>query len=147
MNYRATLDLTRYHWVQTHGDLTLYGTWIAMDEDDIQPCMVLMPTFRHRDGQPCVVLLSNAYRYYYDPGHLLATARHFISMLGMEDNMRNCSRVGELIHSRLDDLCSMPPPPRQDTEVVAEATITPVDPATGDRDTANARTMEITEDV
>lgn len=141
---RFAIDLTKTAFTQVHGDLTLYGTWIEL-EGDAQPCMVLMPTYRN--ASPCVVLLSNAYRYYYEPSYLLATAKHFIEVLGMTDDMRNAMRIGELIHSRLDDLCAMPPKPNGDTEVVAEATITPVDAATGERDTANARTVEITEDV
>lgn len=117
---RPAIDLTRYAFVRELGDLRLYGTWLYHeDDDDDEPCLVLVPAHRPHGVVPCVVALSAAFRY-TDPRHLAAVSLDFARTLGFESNlMKNAHRIGGIIHDHLLDLIKMPENP---TEAIVGAT-------------------------
>ncbi|ULR75116.1 hypothetical protein JC1_44 [Burkholderia phage JC1] len=117
---RPAIDLTRYHFVRELGDIRLYGTWLYHEEDeDDEPCLVLVPAYRREGFTPCCVALSAAFRY-TDPRHLAQTSLAFARALGFEDTMMTTAhRIGTIIHDHLLDLIKMPENP---TEAVVGAT-------------------------
>lgn len=136
---RPAIDLTRYHFVRELGDLRLYGTWLYnAEDDDDEPCLVLVPAFRKDGVVPCCVALSAAFRY-TEPLHLAAVSLHFARALGFESNLlHNAQRIGGIIHDHLLDLIKMPENP---TQAIVGATAN-VDFGNGRR-----RTVEILDHV
>ena len=130
---KPALDLNEYHFTRDLGELTLFGTWITIDEEDgPEPCLAIVRT--HHMGRdrikPCVVVLNDAWRY-DDPKsghrHLLNTAVSFAKVLGYANNMTNVHKVADVIHSHLLDLIKMPPAPglgEENRSRGAEVTIT-----------------------
>lgn len=119
---KPAIDLTRHAFMRPSGDLVCVGTWLWNEQqEDTEPCLVILPRYRRDGFKPCVVALSVAWRY-NEPAYLARASQWFLQGLGMEDNMSNAHKVADLIHSHLGDLISMPPNP--DTAIVAaEATI------------------------
>jgi hypothetical protein len=120
---RYAIDLTRHQFVRPSGDLVCVGTWVYNpDQQDYEPCLVIVPRYRRSGFKPCVVALSAAWKY-NEPQYLARAASIFLGMLGMEDCMSNAHKVAELIHSHLGDLIRMRPNPTQ-AIVVADASVT-----------------------
>lgn len=130
---KPALDLTKYDFMRTVRDLTVYGAWITVtDEDgeeDDEPCLVICHTAKMSSDTlvPCVVLLSEAWRY-DEPQtghrHLLQVSERFVRAMGLNDNMANVHMVADAIHSHLLDLIKIPPKAyEQDRIRGAEATI------------------------
>lgn len=118
---RPNLDLTRYHFAKTLGDVVLYGTWWWNDEEnEDEPCLVLVPARRLSHGiVPCVILLSAAFLY-DDPRYLAMRALTFATTLGFDDTpMASAQKIGGIIHDHLLDLIKMPENP---AELVVGAT-------------------------
>jgi hypothetical protein len=129
---RPALDLTRSHFRQVHGDITVYGSWWLANEDGPRPCLVLIPTHRQswQKATPCVVLLEQAWRWSEEIGdgaYAAAMSIQFAHWLGLDvNNASNVFRVRSLIVGHLGDLLAMPPMPdgmRQDV-VIGEAKVT-----------------------
>jgi hypothetical protein len=116
---RPAIDLTRYHFVRELGDIRLYGTWLYHEEDDDdEPCLVLVPAYRTHGVVPCVVALSAAFKY-DDPRHLAEMSAQFARALGFGDDRWAAMKIGSIIHDHLLDLITMPENP---TEAVVGAT-------------------------
>ena len=120
---RPALDLSRTHFKRKAGDITVYGTWLYdPEQDEAEPCLVLMPTFRVHAGRPCVIALSSAYKY-AEPVYLAHVAAHFVSVLGFEASMATANRIANLIYDHLGDLINIPPDPTE-AIVVGQSVIT-----------------------
>jgi hypothetical protein len=119
------LDLTRHHFMRPSGDLVLFGTWIYNpDQQDYEPCLVVVPRYRRQGFKPCCIALSSAWKY--NPEHngaayLARMSKEFLYMLGMEDCMSNAMKVAELVNSHLGDLIRMPNNPMSSI-ITADAT-------------------------
>lgn len=115
---RPAIDLTRNAFVRELGDIRLHGTWLYhADEDEDEPCLVLVPAARHCTT-PCVVALSAAFRY-TDPKHMAAVSLEFARAMGFETNtMKSAYKIAGIIHDHLLDLIKMPESP---TEAVVGA--------------------------
>lgn len=124
---KPALDLTRHHFLRPSGDLVVIGTWIYnADQEDHEPCLVILPRYRTNGFKPCVVALSDAWKYnpeHNGPRYLAEISQIFLIMLGMEDCMSNAHKVADLINSHLGDLLKMPPNPTSRI-IVADATMT-----------------------
>lgn len=127
------LDLSRYHWKRTQGDVTLYGTWSLLNG---RPVMVLVPTHRQHDFEnvtPCLVPLDLAYmwdEHTGDPAHCAQATFAFANALGLDAfSPRSLIRLTAIIRDHLGDLLAMPPIPSTEREVVADTIMT--DPNTG----------------
>lgn len=113
------IDLTRYHFKRDLGDITLFGTWIFNeDQEDTEPCLVLLPRYRLNGVVPCCIALSAAYKY-DSPAYCVRAARLFARDMGFADSMSTTNKIAEIIHSHLLDLITMPVDPTQ-TIVVGE---------------------------
>lgn len=132
MMNRPALDLSVYAFRRELGDITIYGTWLHPLEDDGEPCIALVPTFRRLIdvrgdnatvyAKPCVIALSAAYKY-DDPRYLLVAARGAAETMGFEDSMSRTHKIAEAIHGSLLDLIKMPPRPIISSQAVADLTI------------------------
>jgi len=119
---RPAIDLTRYHFTRDVGDLSIFGTWLYNDDqEDTEPCLVVIPRYRREGFKPVVVALSAAYRY-NNPRYLAHAASAFAQSLGYENDMTQARKVATLIHDNLLDLLSMPLDPTE-AEVIGEVTI------------------------
>ncbi len=107
------LDLRRYHFVRTIGQLTIYGVWIprADDEDQSEPAMAIMrahgPT-----AKPVVIGLSAMYKY-TDAKYMAHASHHIAVSLGFEPNVSTAISIAHLINDHMSDVISMPPEPTQ----------------------------------
>ena len=124
---RTVIDLTRNHFAKPAGDLVCVGTWVFnADQDDFEPCLVIVPRYRKSGFKPCVVALSAAWKYNPEHGgvkYLAQASKLFLTALGMDDCMSNAYKVAELIQGNLSDLLKMPPNPTR-AIVGADATVT-----------------------
>jgi len=121
-NAKPAIDLTRFHFKRELGDITIFGTWLYNNEDDdSEPCLVLLPTFRHRGVKPPVIALSAAHRY-NDARYLAQSMPVILQSLGFQDSLTQANRIAELIHSHLPDLVAMPNDPTE-AVVVGHANI------------------------
>jgi hypothetical protein len=124
---RYALDLTRNAGVIPSGDLVLIKTWIFNpDQQDYEPCLVIVPRYRRSGYKPCCIALSAAWKY--NPEHngvayLARAAKEFLYMLGMDDCLSNAMKVADLVNSHLGDLIRMPNNPTQ-AIVTADASFT-----------------------
>lgn len=135
------LDLSRYHTRREVGDLIIFTTWYGARLDLTEACLVITPA-RHRHFKPCIILMSEAWRWeptIGDPEHSARMAGLYLQGLGMVMNKKNVINLMLLIHSCLGDLLSTPPKPVTATRDIAEATITT---ASGKK-----KTLELKEDV
>lgn len=116
------IDLTRYHFKRDLGDLTIYGTWLFNeDQEDTEPCLVVIPRYRTVGFRPIVVALSAAYKY-NNPQYLAQVAGLFAESLGFEDDLTRARTVATMIWDHLLDLLSMPLDPSVGV-VVGEASV------------------------
>lgn len=120
---KPTIDLTKVYRTQVDGDLTIHQTWCPADENDYEPCLVLVPTYRvlaSHSYKPCVIALSSAWKYNED-GYLWSAAEHIAKILGLGPSATY--RVARHINDHLLDLIKMPTRPVEQV-VVADAIIT-----------------------
>lgn len=118
---KPAIDLSRYAFKRELGDLILFGTWLMNDEqEDTEPCLVIVPRHRVRNFKPAVIALSAAFRY-NDPIHTARAAATFAHNLGFED-MMSADKIANMILDHLGDLVTMPPDPTV-AHVVGEAHI------------------------
>ena len=116
------IDLTRTHFRRDIGDLSVFGTWLFNnDQEDTEPCLVVMPRYRTIGVRPVVIALSAAFRY-NDPRYLARAAGFFASSLGFADTITEARKVATVIHDHLLDLLNMPVDPSVGL-VVGEATV------------------------
>lgn len=116
------IDLTRYQWKRDLGDLSIYGSWVFNDDqEDTEPCLVIIPRYRREGFKPIVVALSAAFRY-NDPRYLAQVAGLFAQQLGFVEDMTNARKIATMIHDHLLDLLNMPLDPSV-AEVVGEASV------------------------
>lgn len=122
---RPALDLTKYHARQRHGDVTVYLTWWRDPDDGWVPVLVLVPSFsRLSDYQPCVVTVDLAWIWseeHGNPRFAAQTAASFCVSLGFSPTPKKAIRIASIIRDHLDDLLKIPPRPRDDYQVVADA--------------------------
>lgn len=122
-NRKPVLDLTRNHFLRPSGDLVLVGTWIFNpDQEDYEPCLVIVPRYRKDGFKACCVALSASYKYWDSPRYLAIAASRFARMLGMDD-AATAHRIGNMIVDNLVELLKIPPNPTQSI-VVADASYT-----------------------
>lgn len=123
------LDLTRYHFRQQHGDVTVFGTWWLGEDSGPSPCLVLIPT-RERPGMvPCCVPLNHAWVWSEEIGNPVFAARMALAMansLGLGATPSNAIRVRSIVVDHLDDLIKLPPMPdsMRPRVVIGEAKVT-----------------------
>lgn len=126
MNQKPVLDLTRTHFVRPIGDLVCIGSWVFnADQEDYEPCLVVVPRYRKEGFKPCIVALSSSWKYNPEHGgaaNIWRSAKEFVFHLGMEDTPKNIYSVADLINSHLGDLIAMPPSPTRSI-VVADASV------------------------
>lgn len=142
---RPALNLARFHKQYTHGDITVFMTWLA---PDMEECMVLVPTFKFgisQDFAPCVITLSQAALYGdgMDSGtqaEVEALVTAFAYCLGLDTGPATCLRILGVIRNHLGDLLQIPPRPRENEEVRADAIVT-------DLSTGKTRQMEVRDDI
>lgn len=119
---QPAIDLTRYHFVRHLGDMTIYGTWLFNeDQEDSEPCLVVIPRYRATGFRPIVVALSAAYKY-NSPKYLAQVAGLFAEGLGFQRDLTTARKVATLIHDNLLDLLNMPLDPSVEV-VVGEASV------------------------
>lgn len=121
---RPQLDLTRRAWVHQRGDILVVGTWWMGERDeDVEPCLVLLPSHRRLAAPlPPVVTMSGAYLW-TDALYTVEKARDFLDVLGMTENATNVMRIAEIVTDHIRDLFAMPPLPGAGSTVVADATM------------------------
>lgn len=119
---KPAIDLTRYQFMRELGDLAIYGTWLwNEDQEDTEPCLVVIPRYRKVGFKPVVVALSSAFRY-NSPRYLARVSGTFARTLGFADDLTNARKIATLIHDHLLDLLTMPVDPT-DAKVVGEANV------------------------
>ena len=119
---QPAIDLTRYHFVRHLGDMSIYGTWLFNeDQEDSEPCLVVIPRYRTTGFRPIVVALSAAYKY-NSTQYLDKVAGLFAKGLGFERDLTTARKVATLIHDNLLDLLNMPLDPSVEV-VVGEASV------------------------
>lgn len=119
---KPAIDLTRYAFTRDVGDLSIFGTWLYNDDqEDTEPCLVVIPKYRSVGFKPVVVALSAAYRY-NNPRYLAHAASAFAQSLGYENDLTQARKVATLIHDHLLELLNMPLDPTEAT-VIGEVTI------------------------
>ena len=119
---KPAIDLSRHHFVRELSDLMIFGTWLYNDDqEDTEPCLVVIPRYRRDGFKPVVVALSAAYRY-NNPRYLAHAASAFAQSLGYKNDLTQARKVATLIYDHLLDLLTMPLDPTQAT-VVGEVTL------------------------
>jgi len=110
---KLALDLTKHHFCQQHGDLTVYGAWAG---DEKEPCLVLLPTYSYGNKRtPLIIPQSTAFRWNPDDRDVDASTSAQQTMLfaranGFDyGNQITLMRITGLIHDHLGDLLSIPP--------------------------------------
>ena len=120
---KPAIDLSRHSFMRPWKDLVVFGTWLFNDDqEDEEPCLVLVPRYRRAGFLPVVIALSSAYKY-NSPKYLAHAARIFCKSLDLEDSLGEANKVAEAIHSHLQDLLTMPVSPTT-AIVVADAVVT-----------------------
>lgn len=126
------LDLTRYHFRHTHGDITVYGTWWLASDSGPKPCLVLIPTHAqsYQRATPCVVPMNDAWVFsdtIGDPVRAAQASFAFAEALGLNVNTpQNVFRVRSIIADHIGELLLIPPMPNDMREkvVLGEAKVT-----------------------
>jgi len=135
----VALDLSKTYRTQTLGDLTVHYAWFGADADEVEPCIVLLPTYRilaPGHTKPCVIGLSSAYKY-NDDAYLMKSALSIADILGLGQS--SAFKIAKAINDGLLDLIKMPPKPVEQRIVVADAFLTD--------ESGKKRHFEIKEDV
>lgn len=139
---RYHVDLRRYHSRHEHGDLTVFLTWAG---PQAMPAMVIVPARKlgHEDCPVCIVRLEGLWIYSEeigDPQQAAIETLRFARFLGIDSgSAMGPMRVLSIIRDHLGDIAMIPPRPRDNSRVVAEAI--KVDHATGQE-----TSLEITDD-
>lgn len=141
-----SLDLSKRHWQHTHGDITVIGTWLAIEGAKRQ-CMVLLRSGDEKSdhAQPCIVTIDQAWVWSEQVGDPRKSARlafGFAQAMRLnEHNPKTIIRIATIIHDHLGDLLTIPPYTETDlAPVVADMTIT-------NRDSGRVLEAEVRDDV
>lgn len=119
---QPALDLTRHAFMRQYKDLVVFGSWLYNeDQEDHEPCLVILPRYRRNGFKPACIALS-ALHLYNSPQYMARASRQFNLDLGFEDSMHNSHKVADAIHEHMRDLIMIPPNPVQ-TVVIGEVTI------------------------
>lgn len=141
------LDLTVYQWRQAHGDLTVFGTWLRV-EDGTVGCLAIGWT-RHlgkdptRTGPVAVLRQESAWifdEHVGDPVLAATEVVRWVRGLGMGEGPMQPMRLLSIIRDHLEDLIRLPPRPEMEQKAVALAHMR--DPGTG-----KIETVEVKDDV
>jgi hypothetical protein len=138
-----SLDLGKYHFRRTKGDITVIGTWLR-DDGRWRPCLVLIRTGDEGTQQciPCCLTLDRAWIFSDVTGDQLAvlhTVIEFARCLRLDhSSKRDLLRIILLIDDYMSDLISMPPRPDFGQSVILEGEIT-------NTNTGKSRDLIITE--
>jgi hypothetical protein len=117
------IDLRRHHFMHPFKDIACFGSWLFnADQEDVEPCLVLVPRYRRNGFKPAVIALSSAFKY-NDATYLARAAVIFNRDLGFADDLANAHKVADAINMYLGDLLSMPENPTT-TVIGADATVT-----------------------
>ncbi|MBS4051284.1 MAG: hypothetical protein KGZ69_08775 [Methylomonas sp.] len=106
------LDLNKYHFVRTIGDVRIYGAWCGPDK---RPCLALLSRFQiiGKRTIPFVVHIDNAYLWsdeHADPAHIVEQSAKACECLGLDvRNPRNVVKISFLIQDHIGDLLAIPP--------------------------------------
>lgn len=116
------IDLTRYAWKRELGDVAIFGTWLYNeDQEDTEPCLVLIPRYRTTGFKPVIIALSAAFRY-NNPRYLAQVAGTISQSLGFSDDLTTARKIATLIYDHLGDLLNMPVDPTV-AQVIGSASV------------------------
>lgn len=146
--HKKRLNFDVYAWRYVHGDLLVIGTWYRNDQDDFDPCMVIM-----RNGElgrdkrfihpPCLIRLTNAWIYTEEIGDPQAAAQEAVSIvetLDLGHGPKACLQVLGVIREHLDELIRMPLRPHIGEQHVGNIILT-------NRETGGREEHEVFDDV
>jgi hypothetical protein len=126
---RVTLDLSHNMGIIRRGDVTVWKTWVLID-NRWQACLALTPTrmrASHERVVPCVVPQSRAWVWAEETGNefdAMITAGIFCANLGFNPfNPKNVTKVMGIVRDLLHELLIIPPRPDKDKIAAAEIDI------------------------
>lgn len=117
------LDLTEVQFERCYGDITVFGTWFGQDR---KPALVLVATNKIGSAEliPCVVPESQSWAWSEEIGdgaHCARISSLFALNLGFGFDAIKTMKIASVIRDCLGDLNKIPPKPKTDRLVVAEA--------------------------
>lgn len=119
---RPELDLRIYAWKQTHGDITVYLTWLISSGD---PCIVMVPMrppLHFQAVTPCVVPLESAHLWAEGWGgesHVKTMAEKFAKTMNFDpSDPHRIFKITDLVRHYLEDMLKMPDIPTSQTHGV-----------------------------
>jgi len=116
------INLTRHAWMREFKDLAVFGTWLYNgDQEDHEPCMVIVPRYRRGGYKPACIALSALHKY-TSAQYLEMAAQQFCRDLGFAEDWANIYKIADCIMEHMRDLITTPPNPTQ-AVVVGEVTI------------------------
>lgn len=129
---KHALNLSQYHFVQRHGDLTAFGTWYGTEQQ--RPALVLVRTnavISHERVTPVVIPMDNLWIWSEevgDPAHCAQACYRFAPSLGLDPyNSVSMMRIASIVRDHIGDVMSMPTEPTGEFRVVADALMTDAD--------------------
>jgi hypothetical protein len=117
------LDLSKRLWETSRFGLTAIGTWARID-DRWRPCMAIV--LNHGPLRPAIISVDDAWKWSDIIGTPQPLATRMLAFLGVAVTEENLAKLITLVNSRMQDLLSIPPRPRdaeEHAEPVAELTI------------------------
>lgn len=126
---RVAIDLRYQHFKHRVRDIDVFGTWYCHSRNNWEPCLALLPAgVRPARAVPCLVLLSNAWRWAEETCDHIECAEmalEFTLALGKNPGRnQDIIQVIETVRGRLLDLLMMPPLPNRPLELTGDVTIT-----------------------
>lgn len=129
------LNLDQCQFETTKNGIIVIGTWLREGRRKFEPCLVLLHGGRPvQAGRtvPIVIKQADAWKWALhgevgDPAHCVQAIiswLHLGLLPGHPSNKRDHIRIMEAVNSRLPDLIAMPPKPKGDQYIVADATMT-----------------------
>jgi hypothetical protein len=118
------LDLDKRLWATSRFGLTAVGTWARID-DRWRPCMVILLN-KSATLRPAIIPIDDAWKWSDIIGTPVPLATRMLGFLGVAGTEENIFKLITLVNSRMQDLLSIPPRPRdaeEHAEPVAELTI------------------------
>ena len=137
---RPVLDLSKVHFDHRIKDLRVMGSWIMNRQDHREPCLVILSAHHPIGTQtPCIVPLSNAWRWAEESGDELDAAImavNFCDSLPHKSiqSTADITQVLSTVRSRLHDLLQMPPAPPKELEIAGHVSIHTSDERTIQKD-------------
>lgn len=129
------LNLNQRHFEANKNGIIVIGTWLREGRRTFEPCLVLLHAGRPVQAGhtvPIVIKQTDAWKWALhgevgDPAHCVASIikwLHLELLPGDPANKRDHIRIMEAVNSRLTDLIAMPPKPKGDQHIVADAIMT-----------------------